>query len=222
MPHYYVESDGQVFLVDDGRRLRFPESEQEMDFEIVILREMKVDGEPVLYCKPILEDHPYDWLNKDRIPLLDRVDPIVHGAINASLPRIVVEAIVRQGDQILLVKPKRGVNRGRWTLPGGFLTYGEPPEAGVLRELEEEVGVRGRVERLLGLKSGIGHWNYYLWCMLFYEVGLESEQFRPAPDEIEAVRWFPFDEAIEIIDNVMIQDKLMELYETERSQAQDR
>jgi ADP-ribose pyrophosphatase YjhB (NUDIX family) len=36
-----------------------------------------------------------------------------------------------------------------WTLPGGGLQFGESPEVGVLRELAEETGYRGVVERLL-------------------------------------------------------------------------
>lgn len=41
----------------------------------------------------------------------------------------------------------------RWTLPGGGLGFGERPDVGVLRELEEESGYTGRVARLIGVDS---------------------------------------------------------------------
>jgi ADP-ribose pyrophosphatase YjhB (NUDIX family) len=42
---------------------------------------------------------------------------------------------------------------GEWTLPGGGVEFGEHPDAAVLRELEEETGLRGRIEEMLGVYS---------------------------------------------------------------------
>ena len=42
---------------------------------------------------------------------------------------------------------------GAWTLPGGGLEFGEEPAAGALRELEEECGLVGELEGLLGVDS---------------------------------------------------------------------
>jgi NADH pyrophosphatase NudC (nudix superfamily) len=46
--------------------------------------------------------------------------------------------------------------------------------------------------------------------MFFYEVELLSEEFRPAPDEIEEVRWFPLEEAVKLLRGVK-RKKLEEL-----------
>jgi ADP-ribose pyrophosphatase YjhB (NUDIX family) len=43
--------------------------------------------------------------------------------------------------------------RATWTLPGGGLEFGENPVAAAIRELEEECGLRGEVETLLGIDS---------------------------------------------------------------------
>ena len=40
-----------------------------------------------------------------------------------------------------------------WTLPGGGLDFGEPPAAAVIRELGEETGYTGVVERLLDVSD---------------------------------------------------------------------
>ena len=47
------------------------------------------------------------------------------------------------------------LDRDKWTLPGGGLDFGEDPEAGALRELEEETGLHGRVTALLGVESAV-------------------------------------------------------------------
>ena len=42
---------------------------------------------------------------------------------------------------LLLVRIAGGIDKGRWTLPGGGIEWGEHPEATVRRELEEETGI---------------------------------------------------------------------------------
>ena len=59
-------------------------------------------------------------------------------------------------DRILLARMAPGQpGAGRWTLPGGGLDHGEDPAAGVLRELEEEAGLSGRVLRIIGVTSRV-------------------------------------------------------------------
>ena len=42
-----------------------------------------------------------------------------------------------------------------WTLPGGGLDFGEPPELAVLRELTEETGYVGELEGLIGVSDRV-------------------------------------------------------------------
>ena len=49
-------------------------------------------------------------------------------------------AVVRDGE-ILLVKRGIEPGYGKWSLPAGFIEYDEHPEAGAVRELEEETGL---------------------------------------------------------------------------------
>jgi 8-oxo-dGTP diphosphatase len=65
--------------------------------------------------------------------------------------RVAAYAVVRdERDHVLLchIHPSVGVG-DIWTLPGGGLDFGEAPADAALRELEEETGFRGEVERLL-------------------------------------------------------------------------
>jgi 8-oxo-dGTP diphosphatase len=53
-----------------------------------------------------------------------------------------VKVVLRRGDDVLLVRHTYG-RRSEWDLPGGFPHAGESLQEAGLRELEEEVGVRG-------------------------------------------------------------------------------
>jgi 8-oxo-dGTP diphosphatase len=65
--------------------------------------------------------------------------------------RVAAYAVVRdERDRVLLchISPSVGVG-DVWTLPGGGLDFGEAPADAALRELEEETGFRGEIDRLL-------------------------------------------------------------------------
>ncbi len=54
-------------------------------------------------------------------------------------PLLAVDAIVRVGDEIVLVR-RRNPPEG-WAIPGGFVEYGETVEQAVRREIREETGL---------------------------------------------------------------------------------
>lgn len=69
--------------------------------------------------------------------------------------RVGVRAIIYKDGKILAVKHKRknGEEAEYWALPGGGLDPGECLEAGLRREIEEELGVGARVGRLLFIQQ---------------------------------------------------------------------
>lgn len=57
-------------------------------------------------------------------------------------------AIATDGENVLWVKRR---DLGIWVLPGGGIDQGETPEMAVLRELQEETGIIGKIEKKAAL-----------------------------------------------------------------------
>ena len=193
---FYVESDGRIFLIcrDGLLDLPFP---NEVPFEVDRIAPLGCD-EPVWFCVPSLSSHPWDWTRKDDVQTMDDVTPLVRAAVHATMPRVVVEGICLREGRVLLVKGNRGLTKDRWTLPGGFLQFGEDPRQGVLRELREEIGVESTIEELLDVRAKLGTHTRLHWTMLFYRVRIVGEPI-PNPDEIAEVRFVDPDEALRLV-----------------------
>jgi ADP-ribose pyrophosphatase YjhB (NUDIX family) len=97
--------------------------------------------------------------------------------------------------QVLLTQ--RGIEpfRGMWDLPGGFLRNGEHPEAGLARELREELGVETLRPRLLAseideyVHDDIAQEARFVLGLYFRcEIPLGAV-LTPA-DDVVAFRWF--------------------------------
>jgi ADP-ribose pyrophosphatase YjhB (NUDIX family) len=67
------------------------------------------------------------------------------GDLHAVTPLIGVDAIVLDGDRLLLIQR---TDNGLWCMPGGAAEVGETLAQAAERELREEAGVEGRVRRL--------------------------------------------------------------------------
>ncbi|HET7876376.1 MAG TPA: NUDIX hydrolase [Methylomirabilota bacterium] len=66
-------------------------------------------------------------------------------------PRAGVGAVVLDGGRVLLVRRGAPPSVGKWSVPGGLIHLGERIEEAVIREVEEETGLRVRVLGLCGV-----------------------------------------------------------------------
>ena len=64
-------------------------------------------------------------------------------------PMVGVGAVIFRNDSVLLVQRGKPPSRGKWTVPGGLVEVGESLEEAVKREVQEEVGLRVRVDALI-------------------------------------------------------------------------
>jgi broad specificity phosphatase PhoE/8-oxo-dGTP pyrophosphatase MutT (NUDIX family) len=84
-----------------------------------------------------------------------------------------------------------------WTLPKGKLQAGEREEHCALREVEEETGMRCRLERALGSTRYRDHKGrqkvVHYWVMRALD-----GHFKPTK-EVDAMRWLPLGEAVDLL-----------------------
>ncbi|HXC56523.1 MAG TPA: NUDIX hydrolase [Rhizomicrobium sp.] len=75
------------------------------------------------------------------------------GHIYYTNPKIVVGAVVTEGERILLCRRAIAPRRGYWTLPAGYLEEHETPEDGARREAREEACCDIVLDNLLAVYS---------------------------------------------------------------------
>lgn len=211
--YLYLETDGRVFTVRRKGLLDLPRVGEEIPIPYEPLFELPWCGEGVTLGIPKLERHPAEWVLKDEVPSREDASPALREAVHRTLPRAVAEGVVERGDEVLLVKASRGLTRGLWSLPGGFLSFGESPEEAVAREIEEELRVPCRVGRLLGVRTKVGEHTGLHWIIFFHAVEIQGTP-NPDPDEIAEARFFPKKEAARILSDRTMAAFLRELFRT--------
>ena len=103
-------------------------------------------------------------------------------------PKVAVIALITWNQQVLL--SLRGVEpqKGKWSIPGGYMDAGEMPEAALRREMREEMALElGEVNfhSFLPMANGRG-------IVLVFTATPASRRCEalPAYDDVSEVRWF--------------------------------
>ncbi len=85
-----------------------------------------------------------------------------------------------------------------WAVVGGIVEPGEQPARAVIREVEEETGVRAQVERLVSVLSqrprAYANGDRCQFLDLTFACRYVGGDAHVADDENLAVRWFPLDD----------------------------
>jgi len=200
---YYIESDGRIYLVSREGALDLPVRD-EIPFNIEEIGPL-TSTQDVVFCVPELGRHPSEWMSKDAVPTDAAVTSLVREAVHASMPRVVAEGVHLQDGRLLLLKGARGLTKDRWTLPGGFVRFGEDPVTGLTREIREELGVSSTILELLSVRSKLGAHTRLHWTMFFYHVSLDGT-ILPNPDEIAEARYFVPQDGLRHLEDPVMRD----------------
>jgi 8-oxo-dGTP diphosphatase len=103
-------------------------------------------------------DFPAD--DPDIVRRLDRLG-WTPGTPVPSISRLAAYGVIHRDDRVLLCRVSAGnLGAGLWTLPGGGMEFGESPEQGAAREVEEETGYLARVTGPPAIHSDAGAWPF--------------------------------------------------------------
>lgn len=99
----------------------------------------------------------------------------------------VVAAIIQRSGRILIGQRKDlGHHPLKWEFPGGKVEPGETPEAALIRELQEELGIQARIDREL-MRYEYQYPGRSRILLIFYRVvDFEGE---PRNLDFDQIRW---------------------------------
>jgi 8-oxo-dGTP diphosphatase len=123
------------------------------------------------------------------------------GHVHFDDPKLATGVVVELDGRIVLGRRNHEPRLGYWSFPSGFVDAGEVVEEAAAREVEEETGLKVRIERLLGVFSDAGNRTVFIAYAGRaiggrLECGDECFEVKAfAPDELPEMG-FPHDPAI--------------------------
>ncbi len=134
--------------------------------------------------------------------------------------------IVAKQLEVLLIKRKKDPYKDQWALPGGFMEMDETPEEGVVREVQEETGLKLSAVMQLGAYGAVHRDPRGRTVSIAYIAFVNDTEEAKAADDAAAVEWVAlntldkkrlafdhaliFEDAIALLKGRPIQEKLAE------------
>ncbi|CAD8053228.1 unnamed protein product [Paramecium sonneborni] len=105
-----------------------------------------------------------------------------------------VGAIIRKNNQILLVQEANGPARYSWAFPAGLLQENETIQAGIKREIQEEIGIDSLFKSIIFFgQQPLSRWgkqDFYFGC----EVEIFQNDFKICQYELLDCKWWNIDQ----------------------------
>lgn len=119
------------------------------------------------------------------------------GYIHFQDPKVAAVAFIVDANRVLLVKRAGDPEKGKWSLPGGFVDGGEDPREAAVREAYEETGLRIKVTRLLEVFYHPSPSSSATPIVIAFEAEQMGGEL-VAADDAEDVAWFRADRLPEL------------------------
>ncbi|HKZ44262.1 MAG TPA: NUDIX hydrolase [Anaerolineales bacterium] len=112
------------------------------------------------------------------------------GWVHFSDPKVAAAVLIKEDGKVLLVRRGNDPERGKWTLPAGFVDGGENPIHSAERECLEETGLKVKVTGLLDVIPGLEHARGADILIVYEATILEGTLL--AQDDADKAEWFQF------------------------------
>ena len=110
------------------------------------------------------------------------------GRIHFIDPKVAVGVIIQDAGRLLLIKRGNDPERGKWSVPAGFVDAGEDPARAAEREVLEETGLRVRVTGLQDVYARVRATDG-ADILIVYLAQVAGGQLQPG-DDAEAAAYF--------------------------------
>ncbi|TFH37065.1 MAG: NUDIX domain-containing protein [Anaerolineales bacterium] len=110
------------------------------------------------------------------------------GHVHFEEPKVAAGVLVFKDEQVLLVRRSMQPNRGKWSLPAGFVDADEDPAVAAAREVLEETGLVVGIDKLLDVIYGKEHPNGAS-IVILYTGRIKAGRLRAA-DDVDAAEFF--------------------------------
>ena len=188
-----LSDTGLVYADDEYHRERYEE-----------LREIS------LQLLSIVSGRPLKLLQDFYMPVVDY-----------PTPKVDVRGFVLNENHEILMAQERQDNK--WAIPGGWADVGYSPSEMVVREIEEETGLKTSVVRLLAVYDKKCHPHppqpYYIYKLIFF-CKIERGSLKPGFD-MKDVAFFPIDNLPELSQDRVLDTQLAQLYKLAMSGDMD-
>lgn len=121
------------------------------------------------------------------------------GFVHFIDPKVAAAALIEQDGRVLLTRRSNTPRQGYWVTPGGFVDADEDPKAAVVRECEEETGLKVEIVELIDVlpnrqdpTQGGG-----ASFVIFYRARIVGGELRPG-DDADRVEFFAPDDLPEL------------------------
>jgi ADP-ribose pyrophosphatase YjhB (NUDIX family) len=108
----------------------------------------------------------------------------------AKRPETSVGAVIVHDGALLVVRRGRHPARGRWSVPGGRVEWGETLAEAVSREVAEETGLQVACGQFIGFVERIGAGPHFV-ILDFWAEPVSIGQHPVAGDDASEVAWVP-------------------------------
>jgi len=88
-----------------------------------------------------------------------------------------VGGVLWNNDKVLLVQRGHNPGKGMWTIPGGYVDQGESIGEAIIREIQEETGIKAKPLSIIGFRDcpAEKHDTYIIFLMQFLGGNLQGQ-----------------------------------------------